>query len=129
MCQSGVVQPIRPHVLRLVAGTVVFAAGVVVGVLLSADNPPIEPARIEQYYGVSSGVDTDGRYCIENDERGERCADLRLPEGSEIPDAGLPVRGGAAALPDDSSDLPTPVWLWVTPMSCDSTDTDQDLAC
>ena len=110
-------------VLHLVGA---FTLGVIV-------EDAFEPPSIEwrQYYGVARGMDSEGRFCIDNSKEGLRCAVPRL-EGNPrflLPEEGSAVRGGYAELPSDTSDLPEPSWLWVTKLACGWPGTEEATRC
>ena len=106
-----------------------FAVGWYIGAENAGGFDPIEPARIQQFYGVARGENDDGEYCIENSSAGLRCAALRLENGSDLPVEGSPVRGGLTRLPSDSSDLPRDTWIWVTALACGWDGTEEATVC
>lgn len=113
----------------VLVGLVLVGVGIVGGIVYVDERDAIDPVPISQFYGVSAGTDEQGRYCIDSESDGRRCALLRLRDGDEIPPAGGPIRGGYSLLPSDSSDPPEPSWIWLTPLACLLDTSNDDLRC
>lgn len=77
-------------------------------------STPIPLVEITQQNGtLRAGSDVDHR-CIERPDHTMLCGRLRLSSIARTPDLGVPIRGGYADVPSDSSEGPEPSWLWLT---------------
>jgi hypothetical protein len=103
-------------VASLLAGILLLTIGFGVGWIFSRSTP-IPLVEITQQYGtLKVGKDAEHRCVERKDDRAVVCGRLRLPPDARVPELGVPVRGGYAEVPSDSSDGPEPSFLWMTQM-------------
>src|SRR4051794_36831875 len=103
---------------RVLTSVAAFVVGITLGAAgttLITDGGPIPPTRVRQVYGQVSSH-TGDRLCIVSD-RMAVCGRLRTRPEDPVAGIGEQARGGYAHVPSDSSDVPEPSWLWVTPMA------------